>query len=30
MDTYILTKGYRLEWYVYVLIDQFDYSDLFD
>jgi hypothetical protein len=30
MDTYILTKDQRLEWHMYVLIDQFEYNGLFD
>jgi hypothetical protein len=30
MDMYILTKGHKLEWHMYVLIKQFDYSGLFD
>jgi hypothetical protein len=27
---YILTKGQRLEWHMYLLTDQFDQSGLFD
>jgi hypothetical protein len=30
MDTYILTKGQGLEWHMYLLTDQFDYSGSFD
>jgi len=30
MDTYILTKGQGLEWHMYLLNDQFDYSGSFD
>jgi len=30
MDMYILTKGQGLEWHMYVLTNQFDYSDLLD
>jgi hypothetical protein len=30
MDMYIFTKGQGLEWHMYVLIDQFNYSGLFD
>jgi hypothetical protein len=30
MDMYILTKGQRFEWHIYLLIDQFYNSDLFD
>jgi hypothetical protein len=27
---YILTKGQRFEWHMYVLTNQFNYNDLFD
>jgi hypothetical protein len=30
MDMYILIKGQRLEWHMYVLTYQFDYIYLFD
>jgi len=30
MNKYILNKGQGLEWHMYVLTDQFDYSGLFD
>jgi hypothetical protein len=30
MDMYILTKGQRFEWHVYVLTNQFEYNGLFD
>jgi hypothetical protein len=30
MDMYILTKGQRLEWYMYLLINQLDYGGSFD
>jgi hypothetical protein len=30
MDTYILTKGQGLEWHMYLLIDELDYSGSFD
>jgi hypothetical protein len=29
MDMYILTKGQGLEWHMYLLIDQLNYSDSF-
>jgi hypothetical protein len=29
MDMYILTKGQGLEWHMYFLIDQLEYSGLF-
>jgi hypothetical protein len=28
MDMYILTKGQGLEWYMYLLTNQLDYSGL--
>jgi hypothetical protein len=30
MDMYILTKGQEFEWHIYLLIDQLNYSGLFD
>jgi len=30
MDMYILTKGQRLEWHMYFLINQLNYNGLFD
>jgi hypothetical protein len=29
MGMYILTKGQKLEWHMYLLINQLDYSGLF-
>jgi hypothetical protein len=29
MDMYILIKGKGIKWHIYVLTNQFDYSDLF-
>jgi len=28
--TYILAKGQRFEWHIYLLTNQLDYNDLFD
>jgi len=30
MDMYILIKGQRFEWHMYLLINQLDYCGLFD
>jgi len=30
MNIYILTKGQELEWHMYLLIDQLNYSGSFD
>jgi hypothetical protein len=30
MDIYILIKGQRLKWHVYLLTEQLDYNDSFN